>query len=770
MMKYFFDSIRTLIRKNKLLFSLLLSYGFVCIFLVCVLSVSLFRTFAKQNTQDYITASSELMNRTADTVDLLFSDLYETTSFYFENDALLQRAMYDREFSSGDLVAIRERLTEYLSQNPYLHSVYIVNVHTGTVFSSFPGRFSFTDFYDASVLDHFLLPSGADEIYSRSASSTVYGISLPSNLISIVHKKLSHSGRVDGGIITNISCSYLQEMLSSDSPMQGNMYIIDDNGKILFHSSDADTMLKLPDDLHAALVSAKNKTSFSYRKDGTDYTVLSRPGSSFDFTYFTMVSTASIQAGFRQLRIFILLFSVLLLSTAILIAFAFAMRIYTPFYQFTSKIRSKINRQLPEMPADYNYLNATYEYLLGNIENLSREMEHYCLNRLLSHKYESYETLQNDLKRWDLSFSFEYFLVVRFTFCHFKKLRSSYDPAKLQHFQKDIASAITQNFFLFAEIKTVLPKPDSIALILNAASFSPKDISCIQAAAAEAIYAIYQKFEIELCAGISEPAPSLLTLYTADSQASFAASCHVLRTAANLPFKACILAYNEVKYLEQAEVCYPQIFEKALLSSIKSMHIEEISENLDHFFSSLTHTAPELASLYLTRLCVPLSSFFSETKDTSLPHDFSSLKTALEFSDTLYEKQLYLNQLLQHYLIQKQSWKKQLEEQIVHQIQEWITEHFSDASLTLETIASANHYSSSYLRRIFKDVKHTSPTDFLMNLRIEKAKELLLDTTLPAVQICEKIGISNPKYFYSIFKKTTGYTTSEFRKKRGKPT
>ena len=770
MMKHFFDSIRTLIRKNKLLFSLLLSYSFVCIFLVCVLSVSLFRTFAKQNTQDYISASSELMNRTANTVDLLFSDLYETTSFYFENDTLLQHAMYDREFSSDDLVAIRERLTEYLSQNPYLHSIYIVNVHTGTVFSSFPGKFSFTDFYDAPVLDHFLLPSGADEIYSRSASSTVYGISLPSNLISIVHKKLSHSGRVDGGIIANISCSYLQEMLSSGSSMQGTMYIADGSGKILFHSSETDTMLKLPDDLRSALASAKNKTSFSYKKDGIRYIVLSRPGNSFDFTYFTMVSTASIQAGFRQLRIFILLFSVLLLSAAILIAFAFAMRIYTPFYQFISNIRSRMNRQIPEMPADYNYLNATYEYLLGNMENLSREMEHYCLNRLLSHKYDSYETLQNDLKRWDLSFSFEHFLVVQFTFCRFKKLQSSYDPAKLQHFQKDISSAITQNFASFAEIKTVLPKPDSIALILNAASFSPEDLSCIQAATAEAIYAIHQRFEIELCAGISEAAASLLSLCDVGSQAAFAASCHVLRTTANAPFKACVLSYSETRELEQANSSYPQACEKALLTSLKNMHTEEISENLNHFFSLLAHSAPQLASLYLTRLCVPLSAFLAETEDTGLPHDFSSLKTALEYYDTLYEKQVYLEQLLQQYLYQKQHAKKKQEEQIVQQIQIWITEHVSDASLTLESIAAANHYSSSYLRRIFKDVASTSPTDYLMNLRIEKAKELLLTTTLPAVQICEKIGISNPKYFYSIFKKTTRYTTSEFRKKRGETT
>ncbi len=59
---------------------------------------------------------------------------------------------------------------------------------------------------------------------------------------------------------------------------------------------------------------------------------------------------------------------------------------------------------------------------------------------------------------------------------------------------------------------------------------------------------------------------------------------------------------------------------------------------------------------------------------------------------------------------------------------DWIREHYQDGNMTLDTIAEAQGCSSSYLRRIFREVKETSPTDYLMEVWLDRAKELLLST------------------------------------------
>ncbi len=71
---------------------------------------------------------------------------------------------------------------------------------------------------------------------------------------------------------------------------------------------------------------------------------------------------------------------------------------------------------------------------------------------------------------------------------------------------------------------------------------------------------------------------------------------------------------------------------------------------------------------------------------------------------------------------------------------------------------------SAYLGRIFKTETGEFFTDYLNKVRIDKAKELLLNTNLKASDISVKVGFVNNNYFYTIFKKYTGINPGDFRK------
>lgn len=55
--------------------------------------------------------------------------------------------------------------------------------------------------------------------------------------------------------------------------------------------------------------------------------------------------------------------------------------------------------------------------------------------------------------------------------------------------------------------------------------------------------------------------------------------------------------------------------------------------------------------------------------------------------------------------------------------------------------------------------------EYYNNLKIARAKEMIITNELNVTQISEKLGYSNPNYFSKAFKKECGYTPIEYRKK-----
>jgi two-component system response regulator YesN len=85
-------------------------------------------------------------------------------------------------------------------------------------------------------------------------------------------------------------------------------------------------------------------------------------------------------------------------------------------------------------------------------------------------------------------------------------------------------------------------------------------------------------------------------------------------------------------------------------------------------------------------------------------------------------------------------------------------------NLTEDFLASLFYLNRSYLSQIFRKRTGMKFVDYLNQLRIEKAKELLTSTDLKMYQIAKRVGYDNPKYFFRIFKKKTGLTPEQYRK------
>lgn len=99
---------------------------------------------------------------------------------------------------------------------------------------------------------------------------------------------------------------------------------------------------------------------------------------------------------------------------------------------------------------------------------------------------------------------------------------------------------------------------------------------------------------------------------------------------------------------------------------------------------------------------------------------------------------------------------------IYHEAVEYISKHFMDADINIDTIANNLLVSTRKLYRLFKD-KHLTVHSAIQTIRLYKARELLRRTDEPADSIAYRLGFSYAKYFYRQYAQRFGHSPTKER-------
>ena len=99
---------------------------------------------------------------------------------------------------------------------------------------------------------------------------------------------------------------------------------------------------------------------------------------------------------------------------------------------------------------------------------------------------------------------------------------------------------------------------------------------------------------------------------------------------------------------------------------------------------------------------------------------------------------------------------------VIEDMQTYIERNYSK-NISLEFVSSLFYINRSYASTLFKSHFGISFIDCITQIRVEKAKELLKNTDLKLSQIAARVGYSNVKYFFRVFKKIVGTTPEQYR-------
>ncbi|NOU50345.1 helix-turn-helix transcriptional regulator [Pseudoalteromonas sp. JBTF-M23] len=87
------------------------------------------------------------------------------------------------------------------------------------------------------------------------------------------------------------------------------------------------------------------------------------------------------------------------------------------------------------------------------------------------------------------------------------------------------------------------------------------------------------------------------------------------------------------------------------------------------------------------------------------------------------------------------------------------------APLSLSDIAKRSYMSRYHFLRVFKDTYGETPNEFLIRLRVEQAKNMLVTENFTVSEVCEKVGYTSLGSFSSLFLKQVGMAPTLYRRK-----
>ena len=105
------------------------------------------------------------------------------------------------------------------------------------------------------------------------------------------------------------------------------------------------------------------------------------------------------------------------------------------------------------------------------------------------------------------------------------------------------------------------------------------------------------------------------------------------------------------------------------------------------------------------------------------------------------------------------------DEVLLDRIMKEINAHIEEPDLNVEKLASEVGVSRAHLHRKMKDLIGMTPSDYIRNIRLKRACELLKRNDIEVTQVAYKIGFTSQPHFSSHFKRYTGFTPSEYREK-----
>lgn len=230
---------------------------------------------------------------------------------------------------------------------------------------------------------------------------------------------------------------------------------------------------------------------------------------------------------------------------------------------------------------------------------------------------------------------------------------------------------------------------------------------------------------------------------------------------------------NKVIFIEDIEpksrnrIIFDEIKEHSLASSIKLGSMEEVEATIDTLFEKVNdfNTSYKDYQVYLIEILTTILKT-ARNSDADIDEIFGTNHNLFSELTRKSNKEEVISWLKEiSILVMKHIAKNRQDtcELIVEQAKNYVAENYHSSDISINSVCDYLHISATYFSFIFKRGTKMTFINYLTQVRMEAAKELLRTTNMKSFEIADKVGYLEPNYFSYSFKKKFQVSPSEYR-------
>ncbi|MEN8905628.1 MAG: response regulator [Clostridiales bacterium] len=193
---------------------------------------------------------------------------------------------------------------------------------------------------------------------------------------------------------------------------------------------------------------------------------------------------------------------------------------------------------------------------------------------------------------------------------------------------------------------------------------------------------------------------------------------------------------------ERVDILLDEIFEKIEINNLNKIDVIKLFRNIYILMQVKLYLIDEwIGEIYGREYC------FNNT---------------LGYYSNLNDMKKYLKDFFVKIIEKSEKYKSRRDTKLIENVKKYIDKNYNE-NITLSEIAEITYLNPNYFCEFFKEEMNQTFVDYLTNVRIDKAKEILKDERIKIYEISDLVGYNDSAYFCRVFKKIVGVTPTQYR-------
>ncbi|NMA65207.1 MAG: helix-turn-helix transcriptional regulator [Clostridiaceae bacterium] len=577
------------------------------------------------------------------------------------------------------------------------------------------------------------------------------------------HEGVSNDGAIDCAVAINIDLNELKNSIFSKQAENGmNVFIISDEGDIVIQWGNSNTNLN-SEDLSRIITTDKSYDIFKSVIDNHEVNILTVPSENNKFFIVSVMDYNQSISDLIKTRNVLIISCLSIILVIIVISTIITKKVYRPIGNIFDNVREYVSnssvksKNMDEVQMISNTLNGMVE----RINSLEKVNEKNTIVKMITSDNLGSSTAEEIIKKTGILKSYEKpYVVIAIKIDDFARFKERNNAEALSFQLNSICTMSSDLFKQIAYVSAYQVSDDGIVIFLSEMDFNNKLYkNKIISTLSDLQSTISRIFHISVTCGISSIANNAKEI------------THKYKEALGLTKYRVLLGNGGVyspqisSSLDNSDI--PEKYINDAVNAVKKASLEDYNDSIDHLFEQCKKHVYKKSIIAMSKLTTNVYRIVEGIQaegDTDIGFDYADVYNKLYSFEDSVELRSWFTSLYD----ETRKLLDDINEKGIHDIVteaiDYINETYMDPQLSLNSMAEKLSISPWYFSRIFNEVTGTSFPDYINNLKLNKAKDLLTeDMNSDINDIAKKVGYNSSTYFTTLFKKKFGLSPSKFR-------